>query len=79
MTETTHATFTSLNNDLYWKVFDRNYNYVRWIGYDDRNWWENVATQESWRRRVGSDGRVYTLDPETNRVRIADNEGERRG
>ena len=66
------------SRDLYWKVFDGNYEYIRWVGYDDRNWWDNVATQESWRRRVGSDGRVYTLDPDTDTVRVADTASEER-
>jgi hypothetical protein len=72
MSETKQARFEQLSNDLYWRVYDGQC-FIRWTGYDDVYWWNNVATQDSWRRRTGSDGRVYTLDPNTDTVCVADN------
>lgn len=74
MNETKQASFTQLSNDLYWRVYDGQ-DFIRWTGYDDANWWNNVANQDSFRRRVGSDGRVYTLDPDTDTVSVTDSAG----
>lgn len=43
------AEFSQMRNDMYWEVhfFDGDLWYsFRWIGYDDANWWHNVASNQ---------------------------------
>lgn len=65
------ATFDQLRNDLYWKVYAGEDGFIRWTGYDDRNWWENVAPTDAARTRVGKvTGRVFRLDHSSGRVEV---------
>lgn len=60
------ARFQRLRNDLFWEVFDREQDkFIRWMGYDDSYWWNNVANSEQFQVRG-----KYRLDPFTNEVRI---------
>jgi hypothetical protein len=67
------AEFSQSRNDLYWKVYAGEDGFIRWQGYDDRNWWKNVAKTDHTRTRVGKiTGRVFTLDHSTGEVTITD-------
>lgn len=66
------ATHTQLSNDLYWKVYAGEDGFVRWFGYNDRNWWDNVAPLEHTRTRVGKvTGRKFTIDFTTGEVTVS--------
>lgn len=63
------AEFSQSRNDMRWKLYDREDGYIRWGGYNDRNWWDNVAPTDSARNRVGKvTGRTYRLDHRTGEV-----------
>lgn len=64
------AKFNQLRNDLYWSIYDQEDGTIRWIGYDDRYWWDNVSTSDHFRNKTGKSGRIYRLDPETGTVGI---------
>jgi len=65
------AKFSQSRNDMYWSFYSTEEGEtIRWSGYADDYWWNNVAPTEVWRRRVGKSGTVYTLDPGTNDVTI---------
>lgn len=65
------AEFSQSRNDLYWKVFDQQDKFVRWAGYDDDFWWENVAKDPKRFTRVGAvSGKTYYLDPHTSKVTV---------
>lgn len=67
------ARFSSLGRDLYWKHWDKDDGFVRWIGYDDANWWQNVAPLERARTAIGKKtGRRYVIDFSTTIVRTDD-------
>lgn len=67
------ADHSQLSNDLYWKVYAGEDGFIRWGGYNDRNWWENVATDDRTRTRVGKvTGRTFTIDFRTGEVTIAE-------
>lgn len=64
-----NAEFQSMGNDLYWKVYDMEDGFIRWTGYDDGNWWRNVAPAR--RDKVGEKtGRTYRINYETNVVEV---------
>jgi len=66
------ADFDRHRNDLYWKVWAGDDKFIRWIGYDDANWWNNVSHAEHVRTRVGpATGRVFTIDFATCEVTIS--------
>ena len=70
-TDNLQAEFSQSRSDLHWRVWAGEDKFIRWAGYDDRNWWQNVATQESKRVRVGpSTGRVFTIDFDTGLVTV---------
>lgn len=61
------AEFQSLGRDLYWKLYDTQDGFIRWSGYDDTNWWQNVAPTV--RDRVGKhSGLTYRINFDTNEV-----------
>lgn len=64
------ARFSVYGRDLYWSFFDKDDGFIRWNGYDDGFWWNNVASGNQFRRRTGDSGRVYVLDPDSDRVII---------
>jgi len=56
------ANFKSYGNDLYWDalLYENNvFTKLKWTGYDDKYWWENVAPQ---RGRKVVDGRTFEID-----------------
>lgn len=60
------ARFQQLRNDLFWEVWDsEQQKSIKWMGYDDSFWWNNVATSEQFQIRG-----KYQLNPFTNEVRI---------
>lgn len=69
---TTEAKFSQLRNDMYWTHFDLDDGYIRWIGYDDAYWWDNVSKTDNARIRTGKvSGRVYELEHVSGTVFIA--------
>lgn len=61
--------FQQLGNDLFWEIYDLETNkLIKWQGYNDRFWWEEVASTTQFQIR----GR-YKLNPHTNEVEIMDN------
>lgn len=63
------AEFKYMGRDLYWKLYDTQDGFIRWMGYDDANWWQNVAPTV--RERTGhKSGRIYRIDFKTNAVEI---------
>lgn len=67
------AEFNQSRNDLYWKLWAGPDKFIRWTGYDDSNWWDNVSPTEHARTRKGEvTGRTFTIDFETGEVTITD-------
>lgn len=66
------AKFSQSRNDMYWTHFDLDDGFIRWIGYDDANWWENVAPKADTSRVGKESGRTYTLDYNTCEVLITE-------
>lgn len=61
-----NARFQKLYNDLFWEVFDsKQQKYIKWQGYNDSYWWDNVAISDQFQIRG-----EYRLDPFTNTVSI---------
>ena len=58
------ARFNQISRDLFWEVFDGE-KYIRWSGYDDNFWWNNVANTEQFQVRG-----KYKLNPKTDEVEI---------
>lgn len=68
---TTHkAKFVSHGRDMYWKLPIYDPDRLRWNGYDDANWWTNVATDAEKMTITGASGRRYVLDPVTDVVTV---------
>ena len=68
-----------LRNDIFWDFgrfynTDKGYEWFKcmWTGYNDANWWDNVATKEEYQTRkvTGDKGTVKTfkIDFKTNIV-----------
>lgn len=64
------AEFSSIGRDLFWRHFDMVDGFIRWSGYDDANWWKNVAPSGA--TRTGKSGRVYTINYTTNEVTVTE-------
>lgn len=59
-----NARFQQLRNDLFWSIFDLDENKsIRWTGYNDAYWWNNVATSDQFQIRG-----KYRLNPFTGEV-----------
>ena len=62
------AEFDSYFNDLFWKVtfFDftgkAEYFKAEWVGYNDDNWWNNVAPSKKRQIITGDRGTKMTLE-----------------
>ena len=61
------AQFSSIGRDLYWKVHVAG-EIIRWTGYDDRYWWDNVSVSTCFQIRKSERGVFYRLNPETDKV-----------
>ena len=72
------AEFQRLGNDLYWDFCRLIYQpeneqekihfcHVKWIGYDDNYWWNNVSLKEK-EGICPKCGRKYAIDFKTNKV-----------
>lgn len=67
------ALFSQSHSDMHWRLYDLDDGYIRWAGYDDSNWWEDVSKTDHFRNRVGpTSGRTYTLNPINNMVTTHD-------
>ena len=62
------AKCNQLGRDLYWSICHSNFDEIlRWSGYNDAYWWNNVAPSEQFQIREHK-GKFYKLDPETDQV-----------
>lgn len=67
------ATFNQSRNDLYWSVWGGEDGTIRWSGYDDGNWWDNVSKTDHARKRVGKvTGRTFVLNHDSGEVTVFD-------
>ena len=58
------ARFEQIRNDLFWTLYDSESDkLIRWQGYDDSYWWQNISKTDQFRVRG-----KYRLDPITNKV-----------
>ncbi|MBG7616503.1 hypothetical protein IWC96_14590 [Brevundimonas sp. BAL450] len=65
------AKFTQSRSDMHWSLYAGEDGFVRWGGYDDQNWWENVAKSDHARTRVGkATGRAFVIDFDTCQVEV---------
>lgn len=65
------AKIEQIRNDLYWKIWDKEDGNIRWIGYNDKYWWDVVSKSDNFRRKVGPiSGRIYVIDPQSGKVTI---------
>lgn len=74
------ATFSQSRNDMCWQcsVPDAKANMIgtyqprttnlMWTGYNDGFWWENVSKTDNAKIKKGNDGRVWSIDFDTNEV-----------
>lgn len=61
-----NARFQKLYNDLFWEIYDsKQQKLIKWSGYNDDYWWQNVAVSDQFQIRG-----EYRLDPFTNTVSI---------
>lgn len=64
------AKFSQSRNDLHWSIYISGEGFIRWAGYDDDFWWDNIATDKDQMTRIGKDGTRYLLDPHANTVSV---------
>ena len=65
------ARFNKVGNDLFWEIWDDDTkSFVKWMGYDDTIWWNNVATANIWCQKG-----KYILNPFDNTYIIIDTSG----
>jgi len=58
--------FDKISNDLFWDIFDSDEGKtIRWSGYNDNFWWQNIATSDQFQIRG-----KYRLNPFNNTVSI---------
>lgn len=63
------AKFSYMARNLYWRHYDRQDGFIKWSGYDDANWWNNVAPHR--RDQKGAvTGRTYRIDFNTDTVEV---------
>lgn len=60
------ARFSQLSNDLFWSIYV-NGETIRWIGYNDAYWWNNVAKTDQFLIKE-SGGKKYQLNPESDEI-----------
>lgn len=66
------AEFTQSRNDMAWTVYAGPDGFVRWSGYDDAYWWNNVSKSEAARTRTGKQtGRTFVIDFGTGEVTVS--------
>lgn len=65
------------SNDLFWNCWTssdwKRGKYIageklEWSGYNDKYWWDNVATDWRFTHQTDSKGRTWELNPKTNEV-----------
>lgn len=62
------ARFNKIGNDLFWEFFDRaSESYVKWTGYNDDYWWNNVSISKEFQVKKG-----YRLNPRTCEIFLID-------
>jgi len=64
------AKFEALRNDLHWELYTSEDGFIRWTGYNDANWWDNVSVRPEAKIKIGKNsGRRYIIDFKTCEVR----------
>ena len=72
MSEKLTAKFSQSRNDMHWSVFTLEDGFIRWGGYDDAYWWDNVSKAEHTRTRIGEKtGKVYEINFDTGDVFVS--------
>jgi hypothetical protein len=67
------AEFNQHRNDLNWSIHAGEDGFIRWTGYDDAYWWDQVSKTDHARKRVGKvTGRHFVLNHDTNEVTVFD-------
>ena len=75
------AKASQYRNDIYWEFVTpitfkgKNLKVVggeilKWVGYDDENWWNNVANQESTKQRTDKLGNIWEINFTSTRVKL---------
>ena len=68
----TKANFTKIRNDMYWSILDPQDGFIRWSGYDDGYWWDNVSKSDRACARIGEiTGRIFIIDFNSGDVTIS--------
>ncbi len=68
------ANFSQLGNDLFWSHYDKDDKSIKWSGYNDEYWWNNVSCSSNFKFRLGKiTNRYYCLDAKTNDITITEN------
>lgn len=63
------ATHNRYSRDLYWSIYDLEDGKISWTGYDDTNWWDNVAPHQRIKEGKKS-GKRYEIDFVTGEVTV---------
>lgn len=68
-----YADFDQLRNDLFWDFNEydlttSHFHKVKWTGYNDNYWWNNVATQEGYNIKKCECGKSFQLNYNNNEV-----------
>ena len=67
---TNKAKFQASRNDLHWSLYTIDDGFIRWTGYDDANWWDNVSVRPEAYIKIGQKtGTRYIIDFKTCEVR----------
>ena len=67
------ATFSSIGKNMYWLADFPQDGTIRWVGYDDKYWWNNISEKDEFRIRTGpATGNTYKLNPQNNIVTITE-------
>ena len=73
MSQKLEAKFSQSRNDMHWSVFTLEDGFIRWGGYDDAYWWDNVSKSEHARTRVGEkSGKRYEINFATGDVFVSE-------
>lgn len=65
MSHVTELKYDHLSNDLFWSVYhvdaDNHFEKIRWTGYNDGYWWQNVSATEEFLVKECKCGKKFRL------------------
>ena len=69
------AKFEAMGNDLFWELYHFDYKNhewfkYKWYGYNDANWWGNVAPKQKIKDVVGDKGTTKTFEIDFNTCEV---------